>query len=1029
MVEVITMRVPALRSRQAGPLSLGGLVGAWATVAVVLSFVLLATWHDANAEHDRAERTVARSIEIVGLLATLERRVVDLETGMRGFALTGERVFLAPYAAAREDIGPDFSALVRLVHTDRPSVADARRVRRDVEAYIGDFAQPFIDRGTRDRLLLRQYAVLEGRSRMRAVKKRLASMRTRQEDLLVADREAGAAQGDRVQRAGLAATVGILLAIIGLTAGILLGVVRPVRRMTAAARTIAAGGDAALLDDGGRGEIRALGAALSEMSTSWQARERTVAEQRDLLDAILEELGEAIIACDVDGRLTVANPAGRRLLGISESVTLDDAAVRAAVRLLDLEGAPLSGGEYPLARTLREGEIDGMEFLVAPQGGRLRHAEANGRALRDADGRVIGAVVAARDVTTERAVADALRASEERHRVVLESVGEVVFETDGDAKWTFLSPLWTQITGRAVEDALGRHIMEFVYENDRAALREWIRDIVAERQPTARLQHRYRTADGEIRWADIKLRLTYHADGRLAGTLGTLHDMTDRLLAAQALERLQRRHTWILESAGEGILGVDADGRITFANGAAARMAGCTASELEGRRAHDLIGASQPWEQSPLHEALTGGDAVSAEEEAFRPRNGEPLHIEYTASPILENGVVAGGVVVFRDVSEQRRTAAALEREREFQEALVESLHDGIVACDAKGTITLYNQASEDLLGIEGERPLDPASLRGSLLSADGQTILENAELPLFRALEGEEIRDVEITVARPGEPRRSVLASGRAIRDAGGRKLGAVVATHDITERRRAERLKDEFLALVSHELRTPLTSIVGYVEMLREEGDDDPATRERFLSIVQRNAGRLQRLVSDLLFVAQLESGTLALDVSETDLTMVVEDAVEAARVRSQRRGLTITTELEELRPVHGDRDRLAQAIDNLISNAIKYTPDGGTITVRAYADCDDAVIDVADNGIGIAADDEARLFDRFFRGATATERQIQGVGLGLSIVKAIIDGHGGRLSVDSEVGVGSTFQLRLPRTSVADGALKAAGPWPNV
>ena len=736
------------------------------------------------------------------------------------------------------------------------------------------------------------------------------------------------------------------------------------------------------------------------------------AEQRDFLDAVLTQLDESVLACDAAGRLTVVNAAARQLIGLDADAPLDDVTIRAGITLLAPDArTPLAADEYPLARTLREGDLRALECYVLNSGGRLRRVSCTGRALRDDAGAVVGAVIAVRDVTTERAVADALRASEQRHRAVLESVGEVVFETDAEGRWTFLSPLWTDVTGQLLGDSLGRPVLEHIHPEDRLHFVASLGEILAEKLAAARLQYRYIGRGGAVRWADVKVRLRYDEDGRLAGTLGTLQDMTERVLAADALERLQLRHTWILESAGEGILGIDPQGRVTFANGASARMTGWAAEELQGRSLHELVcvasdGEPLPWDESPLHHALTRGEASATDGEHFRHRDGRVFPVSYTASPILENGAVTGGVVVFRDVSEQRRTTETLEAEREFQRALLESLHDGIVACDAEGTITLFNRASRHLLGAGTDGT--------AMLAADGVTPLAEDELPIVRALRGEEVRDAEIAIGRPGRPVRSLLASGRAIRDAQGRKLGAVVATHDITERVRAERLKDEFLALVSHELRTPLTSIVGYVETLIEDGDDaDPAVRERFLGIVHRNGVRLQRLVTDLLFVAQLESGALTLDVREADVATTVEQAVEAAALHARQTGIALTADLDRPLPVTGDRDRLGQALDNLLSNAIKYTPEGGAVTVAARLDEDEqmVVVEVSDTGMGISPEDLEKVFGRFFRADAATERQIPGVGLGLSIVKAIVDGHGGRLEVVSAVGAGSTFRLLIP------------------
>ncbi len=245
----------------------------------------------------------------------------------------------------------------------------------------------------------------------------------------------------------------------------------------------------------------------------------------------------------------------------------------------------------------------------------------------------------------------------------------------------------------------------------------------------------------------------------------------------------------------------------------------------------------------------------------------------------------------------------------------------------------------------------------------------------------------------------------------------GRVVVLRDVTTEREAERMKDEFFALVSHELRTPLTSIIGYLELLGEEAHDadraDPAAAQRaqFLGVVDRNARRLLRLVGDLLFVAQVEAGKLSLEEGEVDLEAVVHESVEAAGPRAAHGGVELVLEAEPVAVCRGDRDRLAQALDNLVSNAIKFTPDGGRVTVRLVQEGEDAVLEVQDTGIGIAQDDLRRLFERFFRTGRATSAAIPGVGLGLTIAQAIVQGHQGQISVSSEDGKGTTFRIRLP------------------
>jgi signal transduction histidine kinase len=217
-------------------------------------------------------------------------------------------------------------------------------------------------------------------------------------------------------------------------------------------------------------------------------------------------------------------------------------------------------------------------------------------------------------------------------------------------------------------------------------------------------------------------------------------------------------------------------------------------------------------------------------------------------------------------------------------------------------------------------------------------------------------------------------------------------------------------------------LTSIRGYLELLVEEGGELTPEQLRFLKVVDRNSQRLLDLVGDLLFLAQVDAGKFAIEPDDVDLARVVHEAVEACRPIAESKQIELVENVEDVPTVVGDRARLSQVLDNLVSNALKFTPAGGRVSV-SLARVDDALrVEVGDTGIGIAADEQSHLFERFFRSSTATENAIPGTGLGLTITKTIVDRHGGTIAVDSAENEGTTVRVELPLEAASDAGIEA-------
>jgi len=240
----------------------------------------------------------------------------------------------------------------------------------------------------------------------------------------------------------------------------------------------------------------------------------------------------------------------------------------------------------------------------------------------------------------------------------------------------------------------------------------------------------------------------------------------------------------------------------------------------------------------------------------------------------------------------------------------------------------------------------------------------------------------------------------------------GVVLVMHDTTELRRLESLRRDFVANVSHELKTPLTSIKAYTETLRNGAMNDPETSQRFLERIEEQSDRLHHLIMDMLMLARIESDQQAFEIAPIDVAEVVASCVEDRRPAAEAKGISLCVESNQAPcRVRADREGLREILDNLVDNAIKYTPERGRVTVRWRTDGPMAQIAVEDTGIGIKQEDQRRVFERFYRVDKARARELGGTGLGLSIVKHLTQSFGGKVRVESEPGKGSTFTVELP------------------
>ena len=341
-------------------------------------------------------------------------------------------------------------------------------------------------------------------------------------------------------------------------------------------------------------------------------------------------------------------------------------------------------------------------------------------------------------------------------------------------------------------------------------------------------------------------------------------------------------------------------------------------------------------------------------------------------------------------------------RHRNHLNAILSSLVDALVAVDKDLKITIINPSACSLLGIT------PDSRGRYLLEC-----IRNYDLnQLFQqVLQEQTTIQQEIQIFSPQHHIfRTIVSPIRSQRT--GRLVGVVAILHDITEQKRLEQMRTDFVANVSHELRTPLTSIKGFVETLQDGAIDDPESAKRFLKIMETETDRMVDLVKDLLELSRLEASDRSWDLAVVDLARIAENMTDAYYQRAQELGLELSIAIEDNLPlVNGDATLLRQVLANLLDNALKYTDAGGQVWLTLSGDDTGVTLEVEDTGVGIPAKHLDRIFERFYRVDKGRCRQRGGTGLGLAIVKHIVEKHGGTITIKSEYGVGSTFTVTLP------------------
>ena len=499
--------------------------------------------------------------------------------------------------------------------------------------------------------------------------------------------------------------------------------------------------------------------------------------------------------------------------------------------------------------------------------------------------------------------------------------------------------------------------------------------------------------------------------------IAAIRDVSDRVQADEALRLAEERFRNAFEEAPIGMALVAPDGRWLRVNRLICEIVGYSEEELLARTFQDITHPDDlDADLEYVRQMLAGEIRTYQMEKRYFHKEGHIVWINLSVSLVRDSG---GAPLHFisqiEDITERKRIEHALREAEERFRNMFERSPIGICLVGEDFRFLEVNDALCSITGYAADE-LERMTFVDITHPDDVANDAHLADRLFTGAIPSYQIEKRYLTKA--GET-VWVALTATVLRGEDGSVLYGLGLVEDIQDRKRAEaaraeaeRARDEFFALVSHELRTPLTSIMVSADLIAD-GEGEQLTEEGrgYVEVIQRNADREMHLVADLLLLVQIQEGTFRVRLERANLPEIVDDAVEAVRPVAERRGITVSSRTVQTPRCRGDHQRLGQALDNLLANAVKFTPPGGSVEVRLGRRNGAAAIEVEDSGVGIPEAEQRQLFERLYRGSKTKAAEVPGLGLGLTIVKAIVEAHDGTVEVESTEGGGTTFRVELP------------------
>jgi PAS domain S-box-containing protein len=597
---------------------------------------------------------------------------------------------------------------------------------------------------------------------------------------------------------------------------------------------------------------------------------------------------------------------------------------------------------------------------------------------------------------------------------ILRNVSESVIVTDLHGHIVYWNEGATSLFGYTAEEMLDKTPALLYPEVGKTQFLPDVENILAGEDYIG--EWRGQRKDGALIWIEIKTTVLRTTRGEAIGFIGVARDVTERKQAAET--RLQLAA--IVESSDDAIIGKTLDGIITNWNMAAERMYGYTAKEAVGQPITLLFPPDRQDEFATIMQQITRGERVDHIETKRVRKDGTIIAVSVTISPIKDSdGTIIGASAIARDITRQKRLEAEVKQSRQQLEVVLHHIADGITVQDRSGAIIYANDAGAKLCGFASAQELLALDLeqlrtyyleRFELKDEFGQPLSYTA-LPATNALQGERYTQALVNYIdkHTGKSLWSVVKAS-PIFDAQGQVQFAITIFSDLTERMELEQRKDTFMSMASHELKTPVTSLKGFTQLLKRRVEkQDMQGSSDLLVRMETQIARLTKLIEDLLDVSKIQAGGLEYAEERIAIDALIQDSIETIQHINTTHSIRIHGTSHKY--VIGDSDRLGQVFINLMTNAIKYSPQATRVDVSIAAAHDEVLVGVRDYGVGIPEEHLSKVFERFYRVHDAKEQTIPGLGMGLYIAHEIVKRHGGRIWVESTERKGATFYVALP------------------